>query len=147
MKIVKNSSGTRGWIAWLTGSALALCFGAILSNTAKSDDLPGLSIRLLTNNQLQLTVTNSAATNRYEIQRRRFFDLGDPWHYQTNGTAGQSNFTVGMGVEQIGFFRAIPCVDCDNDGAENWQDADPHDPAVGLFTVTIDRPANGSTIP
>lgn len=146
MKTPKSFSGRWSRLQSLAVIPIVACLFAMWAGVARSDDGPGLSIQILASNQLSLTVTNGASTNQYEIQRRDAFDELNSWNYHVGGAVGQSNFTVNMGIQQVGFFRAIACVDCDGDGVENWRDADPNDPAVGLLTVTIDSPANGSTI-
>lgn len=130
----------------LIGIVIVSCVLALWMGVARSDDGPGLLILPLTNNQLSLTVTNGSSTNQYQIQRRDAFDALNPWNYHLGGTLGQTNFTVERGIQQIGFFRAIPCIDCDNDGFLNWLDAAPNDPAVGILTITIDSPLHGSTV-
>ncbi len=146
MKTLRSHSRRLLRIQSLTWMALVACLLALWGSVAKSDNGPGISILSLTNDQFSLTVTNGSSTNQYEIQRREAFDELHPWNYEVGGTTGQTNFTVDMGIQQIGFFRAIPCVDCDHDGYDNWLDANPNDPAVGILTITIDSPLNGSTV-
>ncbi len=146
METLKNSLRKTGWIAGTGASALIACCCIMWSNTAKSDDLPGLTIQLLAGNQMQLTVTNGASTNSYEIYRRLAFDPLYPWTPHLMGTTGQTNFTAAMGIDTVGFFQARAGNDSDGDGVLNSQDGDPNNQAVGILSIFIDSPASGSTI-
>lgn len=111
---------------------------------AKSDPPFGLTVQVTNTTQLRITITNGVATTYYQIDRRQAFDEMHPWIYSTSGVQGQTNFLLNMGVDSIGFFRATPCIDCDNDGWYNWEDADPLSSSIGQLTITIDAPTNGS---
>ncbi len=106
--------------------------------------LPALKISLLSTNQVLLQITNGLSTELYEVYRR--LDLVDPayeWVFQTNGVAGQTNFTATFDEFVAGFFKAtLP--DWDADGVPNWQDGDPEDPNVLTLSITIDSPATGT---
>ena len=102
---------------------------------------------LLTNSQVRLTVTNGVGTANYEIYRKPIVgDPAYPWMLHLIGSLGQTNFTANLGIETIGFFKATEGLDWDSDGIPNWMDAQPSNPAVGALTITIDSPANGSTV-
>jgi hypothetical protein len=51
-----------------------------------------------------------------------------------------------LGDTYTGFFRAVNGNDFDLDGVPNSQDARPFDPSIGILTVTIESPANGSNV-
>jgi hypothetical protein len=38
------------------------------------------------------------------------------------------------------------CFDSDGDGVPDWVDANPNDPTVGILTITIDSPTNGTSL-
>ena len=59
------------------------------------------------------------------------------------GSQGQTNFTAPM-TNLAGFYRAYEGPDWDHDGVLNWQDAQPYSTNVGLLTITIDTPLNGT---
>jgi hypothetical protein len=44
-------------------------------------------------------------------------------------------------------YASDPYGDADGDGVPNYEDARPGDPSVGIMTVTILSPSNGSTVP
>ena len=140
MKTPRNSGRTRRILQRVALGAAAFFFIAV----AKSDPPFGLTIQVTNANQLHLTITNAVGTNFYQIDRRPAFDSEHPWAYATNGAQGQTNFTLDMGEITIGFSRATPCIDCDNDGWYNWEDADPLNSSIGQLTITIDAPTNGS---
>ena len=62
------------------------------------------------------------------------------------GNQGQTSFVASFGIETRGYFRAAVGSDWDGDGIPNYQDAQPNNPATGILTITIDSPANGSTV-
>lgn len=144
MKKLNRSFQRSRWMQILVLCSILGCALFVWTEAAKSDDAPGLSIQLLSSNQLQLTVTNGVVTNSYEIYRRPIWDSVYPWTLHLLGTNGQTNFLTAMGVESIGFFQARSGNDTDGDGVPNSQDGDPRDPALGILTITIDSPANGA---
>lgn len=110
---------------------------------------PVLLIRPSTNNQVQLTISNGVSFANYEIYGWQTLDLllaDTPVYWYTNGTSGQTNFFLDQGVSTLGFFRASSNTNWDGDAYPNWIDADPRNAAVGILAITIDSPANGSTI-
>lgn len=144
MKSLSHSFQRSHWIQLLTLCSIAGGVLLVWTEAAKSDDAPGLTIQLLSSNQLQLTVTNGLATNSYEIYRRPVWDSVYPWSLHLIGTTGQTNFTTAMGIESIGFFQARSGNDTDGDGVPNSKDANPGDPSVGILSIIIDTPANGA---
>ena len=112
---------------------------------------PALSIVSTGTNEVTLTVTNGVATNLYEIWWTEFLD-GDlsitngAWTDVYSGTTGQTNFVMDLGDTDAGFFIGVNGNDFDNDGIPNWQDSRPFEPSIGLLTVTIESPANGSNV-
>jgi hypothetical protein len=106
---------------------------------------PALKITLVGTNQLQLDITNGVTTTNYTIYRTpALADPSYPWTLHLIGSVGQTNFNASMGIETIGFFRAKIGVDCDGDGSQDWQDAQPTNPSVGTLTITIDSPLHGT---
>ncbi len=67
-----------------------------------------------------------------------------PWEVLSVSSVGQTNFTVDAGELPTGFFQVLVGADSDADGVPDWQDADPYNSAVGVLTITIDSPINGS---
>jgi hypothetical protein len=146
MKTLNDWIRRKSWFASIGATALTFGVCAIWVDVAKSDDPPALSIKAVASNQFQLTVTNGVATNNYEIYRRVFLDPLYPWTLHAIGTNGQTNFTTSMGIESLGFFEARSGNDSDADGVPNWLDADPFNAAIGVLSITIDSPTNGSTL-
>lgn len=107
---------------------------------------PQLTISLMPSNQVQLTITNAVAGTNYAIHRRLTFDDDDSWQIYLIADPGQTNFIADMGVDTQGFFRAIPCVDCDGDSVVDWADANPNDINIGVLWVTIDSPVSGENL-
>jgi len=122
--------------------------GIGLPRQARSSQPFGLKATLLTTNTIRVTITNADLSLPYEIERTPSLDSSFlSWKLDQYGTPGVTNFTVVMiGDETRGFFRAQPCTDCDGDGIPNWQDADPYNTNVLTLRVTIESPANGSTM-
>lgn len=143
---IENSIRRSRRAATIVGSILLVSLCALWINVGKSDVAPGLSIKVLASNQFQLTVTNGAATNNYEIYRRVFLDPLYPWALHLVGTNGQTNFTALMGIESLGFFEARLGSDSDGDGVPNSRDGDPFNAGIGILTITIDSPTNGTAI-
>ena len=109
---------------------------------------PVLKIATTNSTQFLLSITNAVASTNYEIYRTQL--LGDtnsfPWELHIVGSIGQSNFTADMGIDFTGFFRASIGTDQDGDGAQDWLDANPTDPTIGILSITIDSPTNGSVL-
>jgi len=139
----------RNWEGTLVGClVLSALGGLVLAPFVGRSAAPGLLIGPFTNyggtNYISLLITNATATNIYEIHTRP--DLTLPWVSNISGAYGQSNFLIAIGPESAMFFRALDCVNCDNDQYLGWQDADDSNTNVGLLTITIVSPTNGATI-
>jgi hypothetical protein len=115
--------------------------------SAQSVPQPVLTIAPTNGTQFQLTITNAVATTNYEIYRTPLLsDTNFPWTLHMVGYVGQSNFIVDTEVYGTSFFRAGIGSDWDLDGVFNDRDANPFDATIGILTITIDSPTNGSTI-
>jgi hypothetical protein len=140
-------SFTKQWAVrpgiWSLATSLAIGLLVIISST-RADDPPVLTIAPSGTNQFLISITNASSAQTYELYRTPV--LGSeiyPWTLSVTGALGQSNFTVVMGAEQTGFWRASVGTDWDGDGIPNWMDADPNNTGAGALTVTIDSPTNG----
>jgi hypothetical protein len=140
---------------WFSSTTLSLsitlvlgCITSLVEQVAAQVPQPGVTISLISTNQVQIDITNAVSTANYELYRTPV--LGDPafpWNERlTIGSLGQSNFTATIGIEQVGFFKVAVGSDWDEDGIPNYIDAQPSNPAVGALVITIDSPANGSTV-
>jgi hypothetical protein len=113
---------------------------------------PGLSIALTSTNTVALTVTNGTPSGTYEIWWSEFLDpngsfTNGDWTLLEPGSTGQTNFGP-YDITELwtGFFRAVGTNDVDGDAALDYQDSRPFDPSIGILRVTIEAPANGSTV-
>lgn len=125
---------------------LTLLFGGIFvaALTMFATPQPVLLIAPVGSSQLSITITNGDVLANYEIYRTPVLaDVNYPWTLEIVGDVGQTNFTVDMGDDPIGFFQALVGSDADGDGIENYRDGDPNDPTVGALSITIDSPVNG----
>ena len=143
MKFVQQH---RAKIAAIVGAGLALLILAAARPVSASP--PGLSITLMASNTIQLTVTNGSPVGAYDLYWKEFLDAvpGWDWDWLATGTTGQTNFVVDISETETGFFVAVSGDDFDGDGVPNEKDARPFDPTIGILTVTIESPANGSTV-
>jgi hypothetical protein len=108
---------------------------------------PVLMIVPTNGNQVLLTISNAVASTNYEIYRTPLLnDTNFPFILHLVGSVGQSNFVADMGVESLAFFRASIGTDLDGDGVQDWLDAAPLDPTIGILSITIDSPTNGASI-
>jgi hypothetical protein len=108
---------------------------------------PVLSITSLGSNQFNIVITNAVTTTNYTLFWTPY--LGNPsypWEVIGIANVGETNFMVDGSEWASGFFRATLGIDSDGDGVPDWQDARPNDPAIGLMTVTIETPTNGSNV-
>ena len=141
----KKNERSRPLLAGFIGGIL-LSLAGVWTVLAQGVPDPALQI-MLSGTNLLLKVTNGVSTANYEIYRTPV--LGDPaypWILHLIGALGQTNFTASMGIDTVGFFKANSGLDWDSDGSPNWADAQPSNPAVGTLSITIDSPANGSTV-
>jgi hypothetical protein len=133
-------------IALLSAFVGAFTFVAVLA-TGQSVPQPVLTIVATNGTQFQLTITNAVASTNYEIYRTPLLsDTNFPWTLHIIGNVGQSNFVVDAEVFDTGYFRAGIGSDWDLDGVFNDRDANPFDATIGILSITIDSPTNGSTI-
>jgi hypothetical protein len=111
---------------------------------AQGTPFPALTIAPLGTNVFSLTVTNGISGGNYEILWTPV--LGDtvdyPWTWIEVGTPGQTNFTVNMGVYEMGFFAG----NLDTNAIPLWEAADPNNQNAGILNVWIDSPTNGATL-
>ena len=127
------------------GAAFVASVG-ILIYTALAD-APVLTIAPLGTNQFLISITNGVATTNYTLfWTPALADQNYPWTVLGIGSTGQTNFTVDGGEWPIGFFRMLVGADQDGDGSPEWQDAQPLNPSVGILSVTIDSPLNGTSL-
>ena len=136
----------RSWKYWAIGGGglgFLLCFALSLLDVNAA---PGLLATRSTNHLILITVTNGTSTNVFEVYGRAGLEPEHAWSFITNGAMGQTNFLLPMYPGLIGFYRVGEGDNWDGDAALNWQDADPTNPNIGLLTITIDSPANGSVL-
>ncbi|HEY6185405.1 MAG TPA: hypothetical protein VIW67_24415 [Terriglobales bacterium] len=143
-------NGFRRHRYWFTGASLlavsAAAFAMVWTLLA-AVPAPVLKITQISSNQFQIVITNGVSTTNYEVFRTPVLaDPSYPWTLHLIGSIGQTNFTVSTGIEDMGFFHVQLGVDADQDGSPDWQDGQPLNSGVGILTITIDSPANGSTV-
>lgn len=132
------------WCAMALGGAVTALAGmAILGHS----DPPVLRLTHLSNNVYQIAITNPAVGVRYQIQRRDSLSPTNQWVWLIGGTNAQTNFVFSEGIHFQGFYQARTCVDCDSDWINGDQDGNDADPNILTLAVTIDDPANGTSIP
>ncbi|MGA2279197.1 MAG: hypothetical protein ABSG80_02715 [Verrucomicrobiota bacterium] len=132
----------KNWIAF----AAIFCSGLIIIGTAltaRSQTAPVLTITQLGTNQFSVSFTNNIGTASYDLQWTPVLaSPAYPWTWAAIGTPGQTNYQLNMGNYQTAFFRTL----LDTNSIPLWEAADPNNPALGALTITIDTPANGSTL-
>ena len=107
---------------------------------------PGLKSSLVSTN-FQVSITNAVSTAIYELYWiPELNSTTYKWKWLMVGTQGQSNFVMDISSTSYGFILGKVGTDSDNDGVVDWQDSRPNDSSAGLLTVTIESPANNSTI-
>jgi hypothetical protein len=104
-----------------------------------------LSPQVVQNTNLFLTLVNCDTNIGYDIWYAPVLAPSPVWSILATGVIGQTTFTVPMRNGQ-GYLRGATGIDWDGDGIPNYMDADPRNPNVGALTITIDVPANGSTV-
>jgi hypothetical protein len=138
----QNVRRLKWWVA--VGSAGALIALLASPRVGNATDLPRLEIKWLSNNVFQVAVTNGVAGTNYALQWRETLGPQDSWHW----LAGQTNLIFDGGIVKLsGFFQAVNCTDCDNDWVQDNMDGNPNDPNILELAVTIDDPADGSSVP
>lgn len=125
----------------LLGAIASLATGiALLANAQQ----PVLKITDLGTNQFLVEITNSISTTNYTLYwTPALANPNCPWIVLTNNNVGESNFLVDATGSDTGFFKVLTGTDFDGDGWQEWLDAQPDNPAVGILSVTIDSPTNG----
>lgn len=135
MKTIKKNS-----TVLLTTAACGL-FIVATALTVWSQSAPPLTITSLGTNQYSITFTNNPP-NTYDLQWTPVLaDANYPWTWAAIGTPGQSNYLV-TSTYSTAFFRTV----LDTNSIPLWEAADPNNPALGALSITIDTPANGSTL-
>lgn len=128
-------------------AALIGCFGIWICSSFADAPPPVLTISRLGSNNFSIVITNSLSTTNYQLEWTPFLaNTNYPWQFVTVGDTGQSNFVVNAGNWNSGYFRALVGSDQDVDGVPDWMDGNPLDSSVGILSVTIDSPLNGSTL-
>jgi hypothetical protein len=123
------ASGVTGYWAW-----------------AQSVPQPVLTIAPTGTNQFLIKITNAAPGVSYDLYRTPLLNnLFYPWSLSVTGALGQSNYTISMGSDPSGFWRAI--VGWSSNGVPSWMEANPSDPSLGALAITIDSPTNGAVLP
>jgi hypothetical protein len=108
-----------------------------------ASQLPSLIIAKTGTNQLSITVSNTAPPRNYELWWTPVLaNTGYPWTLLAVGATNQTNFTVNVGPDLTGFYRAI----WDTNGYPIWEAADPNNPTLGVLSVTIVSPSQGQTL-
>lgn len=112
--------------------------------TALSQSGPTITIAPQGTNEFSITITTNIGTATYDLLWTPV--LGNPayqWNWAARGTPGQTNYLVNLnGVSDTGFFRTL----LDTNWPPLWELANPNNPALGILTVTIDSPTNGTVI-
>ncbi len=136
-KIKKN------WILALTFVGAA---GVALVAMAQTVPAPVISIGLTNTSQLAITVTNGVPYANYILYNQHV--LNDPagWTFVTNPVPGVTNFVVDPGPYFEGYYIVTGSTNWNNNGIPNWDYADPLNPGLGILTVSIISPAQGSVI-
>lgn len=115
---------------------------ALLANAQQ----PVLKITNLSSNQFSILVTNGLAATNYTLFWVPALSApGYEWQVLTIGNIGESNFTINGGEWNSGFFKVMIGSDSDGDGVPESHDAQPQNPSVGILSVTIDNPLNGTS--
>ena len=118
--------------------------GGILYSMDYGDGIYLLTPVIQNSTNVLLTIGNGKTNESYNL----LFTQQLPatfWITAAIGSMGQTNFTVPL-TNGIGFFRAEVGNDWDGDGVYNWEDADPSNPSIGRLSITIESPANGTTV-
>jgi hypothetical protein len=145
----RQRDGKRGRLARVLGFRIGLigCIGALVYS-ALADAPPVITIAPLGGNQFNITVTNATSPTNYLLEWTPVFaDTNYPWLAVATNAPGQTNFAMDASAWPKGFFRVLAGDgDVDGDGIPSWMDAQPFNSSVGVLSVTIDSPLNGSSI-
>lgn len=103
--------------------------------------VPYLTLAPTGTNEFLITVFNNTEPANYELWYTPV--LANPtWTAVTAGTPGETNFVVSMGSYYTGFFRAYQ----DTNAIPLWEAANPTNQSLGVLSVCIDSPTNGSSL-
>jgi hypothetical protein len=138
MKTIKKNRFT------LLGIAVGGLIALAVALNALSQTGPPISITPLGTNQYSITITTNIGSATYDLMWTPFLENPDyPWTWAILGTPGQTNYLVNMnGVSDSGFFRTL----LDTNSPALWELANPNIPSLGILTVTIDSPTNGTVL-
>lgn len=132
---------------WLACTVALAAVSSVVVWRVAAQSAPVLKVAQTSTNQIQITITNGVATNIYEVLWTPILaDPNYPWTSLAAGSQGQTNFLVTFGATEAAFFRVQIGTDADGDGIPDWQDSRPNDASKGILTISIESPANGSTI-
>jgi len=104
-----------------------------------------LSPPVLDQTNVYLTLWNADTNKAYDIYFTPILIASNWSRIAVTGALGQVNFTNAITATN-GFYRAVEGNDWDQDGVPNYMDADPRSTNVGVLTITIQSPTNGTTI-
>ena len=134
-------------------SYLLFSFGLAAESVQESP--PQLRIARTGLGYVLLTITNALPDTAYELisgwQPHTSSDANLAasrfrWEWDKAGAVGETNFHIVPSRASMRLFRAQVRSDWDRDGVVDWQDALPHDPTVGQFSIVIDSPAHHATV-
>ena len=143
---MESAAGRKPALLCAAVSMFLLILAPFLSRSAAPGLQAGGFVATNGKTYYSFTVTNGTSTNTFEIHNRPSLNASFPWVGSITGAYGQSNFLIEVGPEQAMFFRALDCVDCDNDSIPNWRDGNPNDSNVLGLIITILSPTNGATV-
>lgn len=124
------------------GIVASIAAGIVLLANAQQ---PVLKITGLGTNQFFIEITNAVSTTNYTLYwTPALANPNYPWIVLTNNNVGESNFLVDANGWDTGFFKILTGTDFDGDGISEWLDAQPQNPSVGILSITIDSPINGT---
>ena len=133
---------------WLPGGLALTALSSLLVWEAVGQSVPAPVLKAtMVSTNMQVTITNGVSTAIYELYWTPELNSSlYPWMWLAVGNQGQTNFLFDISSTYIGFIEAKVGNDTDSDGIVDWQDSKPNDASKGILTVTIESPANGSTI-
>lgn len=108
---------------------------------------PVLTIKSLGGNQFSITITNGVTNGAYVLHWTPVLNNPNyPWEPLSLGDVGETNWTVDGSEWTSSFFKIVVGTDQDGDSVPDWQDANPYDPTIGILSVIIDSPLNGTVL-
>jgi len=135
---------------WLKVCSVLACLVAAMAillvvQNSIADEVPQPVIAITTTNTTNyIKITNGVSFANYELYRRATFNSSDIWGLHTVGAQGQTNFTAEMGLLSQSYYFIGVGSDWDQDGITNAFDGDPINTNVGILSITIDSPTNGT---